>query len=314
MARKRPLTMAMARSLHKHLDIPAESLIQPATTPMELPLTPLDVDSFPLAEMASFGWIAPVSEVEVEAHELIDDLYTRAFGISPAENPGAMVAMGSWGEHANPAAIQAWCLQAAAAAHASPLANAFVPGVVTPAFLHAVARLSVVDDGPRLAQAHLAEHGISLQIVPQLPGTHLDGAVLWPMGSYPVIALTLREDRLARFWNGLLHELAHLGLHAKLGAAGFLDDLDLPAIDPLEQQAEEWAREALIPSKAWDAWMIQTVHTEADVASFAAELGIHAMIVAERLREESNDRRRFPRLVGKGLVGPLFGVPSSAQA
>jgi hypothetical protein len=70
--------------------------------------------------------------------------------------------MGLWGEHADPAAIQAWCLGAVAAANASPLVNAFVPGVVTPEFLRTVAQLSATDWGPTQAQSYLAQHGIDL--------------------------------------------------------------------------------------------------------------------------------------------------------
>ena len=313
LARKRPLTMAMARDLHNHLGIPAESLMQPATTEMELSLAPVEVERFPLAEMASVGWIPPITGAKAEARELIDELYERAFGIAGSTFAEGPVVMGSWGRRADPAAMQAWCLQAVASANAFQLVTSFVPGIVTPEFLRTVARLSAADEGPVQARDYLAQYGIALQIVPQLARTHLDGATLWAPDSYPVIALTLRNDRVARFWSGLLHGLAHLGLHAGMGAVGFLDDLDLPSRDPIEQQADEWAREALIPSVAWDSWSARQDLTQLDVLMFAEELGVHPTIVAERMRDEFNNQRRFPGLVGKGLVGLQFGLTSSAS-
>ena len=305
---KRPLTMSMARALHRHLGIPAESLIHSDSAPMDLSPRTLEVERFPLEEMASFGWIPPVSPPDTDPRALVDGLYARAFGAARSADFSRRPAMGLWSEHADPAAIQAWCLGAAAAANASPLGGAFVPGIVTPDFLHKVAQLSATDWGPIHAQSYLAQHGIALQIVPPLTGTHLDGATLWGMGPHPVIALTLRNDRLARFWQGLLHELAHLGRHAELSAAAFLDDLDLPRTDPIEQEADEWAREAMIPSMAWDAWATREDYQEQDVVAFARDLGIHPIIVAERLRDELNNQHRFPRLVGKGMVGPQFGL------
>jgi hypothetical protein len=147
-----------------------------------------------------------------------------------------------------------------------------------------------------------------------LTGTHLDAAAFWGIGLHPVIALTLLNDRLARFWQGLLHELAHLGRHGDLSAAAFLDDLDLPRTDPLEQKADEWAREALIPSIACDAWTTRREYQEQDVFAFAQELDIHPIILAERLRDDSERRVTFAlSWAGFDLnVRPLWRVELSA--
>src|SRR5205807_370387 len=56
LSRKRPLTLAMVRSLHDRLHIPAKALIQQAE------LLPLEADEpewsrFPIRDMAARGWI-----------------------------------------------------------------------------------------------------------------------------------------------------------------------------------------------------------------------------------------------------------------
>lgn len=57
--------------------------------------------------------------------------------------------------------------------------------------------------------SHLTDLGIKFALVPHLSGTYLDGAV-FGMNGNPVIALTLRYDRIDSFWFTLMHEIAHL--------------------------------------------------------------------------------------------------------
>ncbi len=55
----------------------------------------------------------------------------------------------------------------------------------------------------------LLEHGIHFVIVPHLPKSFIDGASMW-LAEHPVIALSLRHDRIDAFWFTLFHELAHI--------------------------------------------------------------------------------------------------------
>jgi HTH-type transcriptional regulator/antitoxin HigA len=57
----------------------------------------------------------------------------------------------------------------------------------------------------------LNDYGIRFVIVPHLQGTKLDGAAVSVKGR-PIIALSMRYDRIDWFWFTLLHELAHLVL------------------------------------------------------------------------------------------------------
>ena len=92
---------------------------------------------------------------------------------------------------------------------------AYVPGTADLSFMREVARLSILDEGPRLAGEFLQKYGIRLVIEPHLPGTFLDGAAMHALDGGPIIALTLRYDRIDNFWFSLMHELAHVARHPK---------------------------------------------------------------------------------------------------
>ena len=81
--------------------------------------------------------------------------------------------------------------------------------------------------------ALLQNLGIHFLIVPHLPHTYLDGATFTIEG-HPVIALTLRYNRIDSFWFTLLHELAHV----VAGHEGvILDNLDEQNGSDVEQEA-----------------------------------------------------------------------------
>ncbi|WP_416358421.1 ImmA/IrrE family metallo-endopeptidase [Aureimonas phyllosphaerae] len=130
-----------------------------------------------------------------------------------------------------------------------------------------------------------------------------------PDGS-PVIGLSLRYDRLDNFWFCLAHELGHVALH--LGEGGeqwFVDDLDSEAgagERTREDEADAWAREALLPGEAWAA--AGSVRREAEVRALARKLNVGPAIIAGRVRFEQRNYRLLNDLVGQGEVRRLFGV------
>jgi HTH-type transcriptional regulator / antitoxin HigA len=82
--------------------------------------------------------------------------------------------------------------------------------IVDTSWLKKLANLSRFPDGRLRAIEFLREHGIILVIVPHLSHTRLDGAAMLLADGTPVIALTLRYDRLDSFWFTLFHECAHI--------------------------------------------------------------------------------------------------------
>ena len=73
-----------------------------------------------------------------------------------------------------------------------------------------IVHLSVSEDETSELKQRLAEVGVRLVVVPQLPGSKIDGAAFWLDDESPVLALTLRFNRIDYLWFTLLHELAHI--------------------------------------------------------------------------------------------------------
>lgn len=309
---KRQLTLAAARALHEHFGIPADVLLQPEA-PVVTKQNRIEYQRYPMKEMSKRGWIRDLPRSGEHAVELLEDLITRTGCVREA-----VVGMYRKNDHTranaktDPHALEAWCWQVLAVANAVAPRTPWQRGTVTPAFLREVAQLSWSEEGPRLAKEFLAQHGIPLVVLAHLPRTHLDGAALRLSDGRPVVALTLRYDRLDHFWFSLLHELAHVGLHMDAAdCAGFVDDLSLRSessaeSDPREAEADRWAEEALLPAEIWSTSLVREMPTAAAVEELARSLRIHPAIVAGRIRYEQRNYKLLSHFVGMGEVRRHF--------
>ena len=314
---KRPLTMPMARALHKHLGIPAAVLLQQSGADFDMELKTLEWDRFPLKAMARMRWIPAVRNLDARAEELVRDLIRKAGGPTVAcaalyrKSPQART-----NAKTDPYALKAWCWKILADANKERPSASYRPGTITLEFLRQLAQLSWLEEGPRLAKELLAKHGIPLVTVQHLPKTYLDGAALKLGDGTPVIGLTLRYDRIDNFWFCLLHELAHVGRHMDVdGQAAFVDDLSLREVegardDPRETQADEWAEEALVPRGIWESSAVREQPTAMSVINLANALKVHPAIVAGKIRHERRNYRLLSQFVGTGAVRRHFGMRS----
>ena len=314
LAGKRPLTLSMARALHEHLGIPAAVLLQDPRARFSKPVAELDWNRFPVKAMVQRGWISVARDGVANARSAIQELIRQAGGAEIAEAPlDQRNAHRRVNVKMDPYALRVWCWKVLADANAVRVAR-YQPGTVTAGFLRQLARLSWSENGPLLAQEYLGKHGIVLLAVLHLPRTYLDGAALRRKDGTPVIALTLRYDRVDNFWFCLLHELAHVGLHMDTeGDAAFVDDLTLrqregSQQDQQELQADEWAEEALVPRVIWETSIARQNPTSTSVEELARTLQIHPTIISGRIRHERNNYHLLPRLVGAGEVRRQFGL------
>ena len=310
---KRAITMSMARALHEHLGIPADVLLRSPDNTRDQPLRKLDWRRFPLRAMAKRGWIPDAPDMAARAEELVGTLIERAGG-----GPVAAAALYRKTDtlranaKTDPYALKAWCWQVLATANRDRPHGNYTAGTVTLGFLKQVARLSSSKEGPKQAKEFLDGNGIPLVIVEHLPRTYLDGAALRLGDGRPVVALTLRYDRLDNFWFCLLHELAHVGRHMDNNDGhAFVDDLTLRSLnegqqDPREAQADEWAEEALVPRTAWETSTVREHPTPMAVLELAQALHVHPAIVAGRVRYERRNYRLLSQFVGTGEVRRQF--------
>lgn len=312
LSRKRPLSLAMIRKLHNGLGIPAEALIGEDDGTMAALDDEPDVDytRFPLKEMQERGCFGNFTAGAGRLKDYAEDLMREFFqDLSPAKKGPALLRAPlhqRGGRAADGLALQAWWLCVLKKARAIDLPN-YDKGAVTVRWLRDLTKLSALSEGPKLAREYLANAGIALFVEPHFKGTYLDGAAMLDQGR-PVVALTLRHDRLDNFWFALLHELAHVAKHLDEAHPVFTDDLDSPdEQDRKEREADEMASNALIPPDAWEKAAVRESRSPRDAQAFARQLGIHSAIVAGRVRHEAQDFRILARMLGQGEPSRQLG-------
>lgn len=312
--RKRPLTLAMMRNLHKGLGISADVLLGDGQSQINLDKQPVvNFVGFPLKEMAQrncFGakYIkSSLSELKGIAEELItrfmgDDLSNHLALLRSPQTQSGTRAM-------NDLALSAWVKIVKKKALAEPLTSIYEHGVITKEWLNELVKLSEYKQGPRLAKEYLARFGIVLVVEPHFKKTYLDGAAML-LEDRAVVGITLRYDRLDHFWFVLLHELAHIQKHLTHDTPIFMDDLDdkTQRTEALESEADQIAQEALIPMQAWRSSMVACTYSQADALALAQQLSISPAIVAGRVRNETGNWRLLHNMLGKGELKTLFEI------
>lgn len=162
--------------------------------------------------------------------------------------------------------------------------------------------------------AFLQELGLHIVLVPHLPKTSIDGAAFY-LDDHPVIALSLRYDRIDAFWFTLMHELAHIVLgHTGLYVDEKLDDPE-GQLEQVEIEANKQASDWLIDPARFEAFVNQTRphFSEFKIEQFAAQQGVHPGIVEGRLHYQGvvhyNHLRKLLVKV-KPLLEPWIDVPT----
>lgn len=305
---KRPLTLAMARAVHTKLKIPADILL--GRNEAELPEA-IDPASFPVKEMHKLGWFErwkglDWQAVKNEAEEMLQEF----FGLFPGPRHFAFNRAGFRdGVEPDAHALDAWrCRVLTHAAERS--LPAFDSGKITPATLSDLAQLSRFKDGPMRALELLKSLGLPVVIEHHLPKTYLDGAALLGAGERPVIGLTLRHDRLDNFWFTLFHEVGHVLLHLGEDHRSFFDDTEGGDHSRMEEEANEFALNHLIPE--WEWRRIQHVKLAEEIRAEAKRLKISPAIIAGRLRRQANDYKIHRTLIGQGKVSEILGFAKDA--
>jgi len=294
----RNLSINMIRKLHQGLGISLDVLIKEPAHQKAISSN-VDWEAFPIAEMRSRGYFDGFSGSAREVKEYCAETLTsfissvpNGFKLAPAMlRTSAHLRTND--KETDQYALWAWQVRILKKAQDVTLAKKYVKHTVDLAWMRKLAQLSWSEQGPVLAKEYLNKHGIHLIIESHLPKTYLDGAVCLTHKGNPVVALTLRHDRLDNFWFSLMHELAHIALHLDETQQWFLDDLDAHGGDQVEQEADALAQEALIPKETWD---MDSLKDATSVRLASSKLGISPCIVAGRVRYESGDHRVFGKL------------------
>lgn len=301
---KRELTLRMVRNLHEGLGIPLKALVRDGSE--ELPPC-IEPGQYPVREMFLRGFFAAAfgnnwSTVKGKAEEMLQQFFQgREDDLVYAFNRQTTRKRAKVDINA----IHAWRCRVLDRAAALDL-PAYDPTVLNEDFVQRLTGVSRLADGPLQIQTLLHSVGIAFITEKHLKGTHLDGAAMWHPNGFPVIALTVRHDRLDNFWFTLFHELGHIVKHLRPEVAkGFIDtDIDSASEKAIERQADQFALNAFIPEDQWDR--LGMLKRADEIRAAAQKLGIHESIIAGRLRREANDYRKHRTLIGQRQVRKLF--------
>jgi HTH-type transcriptional regulator/antitoxin HigA len=294
----RPLSLDMIRALNRHFGIPAQSLI--GQEPAESVRKPQIPSAAALQKLRDLGVMKVKETYEAFMKRMVGpQAATALLRKSRTERTNAKT------DHA---ALTAWLATVKHLADSvtidKPKPKKKVRGREA---ARTLAKLSSKPNGPALAREQLREWGIILITLEHLPGTYLDGAAMCREDGVAVIAMTLRHDRLDNFWFTLLHEFCHVSEHLVDGTTLILDDLDLGSSDAMENEADTFARDALIPPEIWAKYAAAHMDNETVVRA-AKEAGVHHAVVAGRWQREHNDYRRFSKVLGRGEVRSQFAA------
>lgn len=246
----------------------------------------------PIKEMAMRHWIEPSENVDVLEKRVLDFLRIKSI----EEEPSLAHAAKKTGAYAEVTTAQwAWLfrvIQMAEATSVRPYSQR--------SLLEALPKLDACMMAPEEARhvpRILAECGVRFVIVERLQQATIDGACCWLGGSSPVIAMSLRKDKIDNFWFVLRHEIEHvLRGHGKDSA---IIDTDLEgakagsgeSLPEEERMANYAAANFCVPTEKITSFMRRKhpYYYERDVVAFAQTVGRHPGIVIGQLQFRLDD-------------------------
>lgn len=244
-------------------------------------------DIAPIREMQRRGWISTAnSATELEAE------LTRFFGSNPLENE-IRLPIAAQRTVIIPnlnTAEKAWCFRARQLAAVLPV------GTFSPAKLSSaeskLRQLAAFPKEARHVPKVLSQVGIRFVIIEPLPGARIDGATMW-MDGQPIIAMSLRHDRIDGFWFTLMHEFAHVRNGDASVDTELIDGMKGVVVqlveDEHERKANEEALHALIPTSEMSSFVrrVGPFYPKERIIQFAHKVKIHPGIIVGQLQHRN---------------------------
>nr|WP_206605439.1 ImmA/IrrE family metallo-endopeptidase [Rhodoblastus acidophilus] len=258
----------------------------------------------PLSDMIKRGWI---NAKDVRDPTLEDEI-VRFFGTNKVEDIEILPHSAKKTEVSEPATpVQiAWLYRVRKIAHEMLVARYSHDGLAT-----AVAKLKALLISPEAARKVpriLAEAGVRFLVVESLPGAKIDGVCFWLNNHSPVIAMTMRFDRVDNFWFVLRHEIEHVLQGHGRDKEKFMLDVELAGdnsasaeIAEEERIANEAAADFCVPKKMMDAFVARKApfFHDRDILAFAKMINVHPGLIAGQIRHRTNNYTRFQNYLEK---------------
>lgn len=325
-AGKRPLEAEMALALADVFDVPAErfmdlqksyELAQARVMARPDPgraNRALLFGKLPVADMIKRGWLDATDPRNVPS---VEAALAKFFGTASADEipilPHAAKKTDEFGE-VTPVQL-AWLYRV------KEIAGELLVSRYTPDALDAaIAKLGVLRGTPddvRKVPRILQDAGIRFLLVESLPGSKIDGVCFW-IGDSPVVAMSMRYDRIDNFWFVLRHELEHV--RRQDGRVKMMLDAELegeragigPNVPEEERAANLAAAEFCVPQISLKQFVDRKApfFAERDIIGFARTLKIHPGLIAGQLQRRIDRYDRFRQHLAK--IRSLI-VPSAAH-
>jgi HTH-type transcriptional regulator / antitoxin HigA len=244
----------------------------------------------PIKEMIKRNWIEHSPNIDV-----LEDRVKRFFEIESLDDTPSIfphAARKSTSYEATTIAQCAWLIRARAlakAVHAVP----YTDRRLRDGLVHLRSLLKDKEEARHVPRV-LAEAGIRLVLVEALSGSKIDGAAFWLDAKSPVIALSLRYDRVDGFWHTLLHDLMHIVHKDVTSSDQPLVDVDLIGEGSagtqhrpeFEQRADRETADFLVPEAKLQNFIarVRPLYSKKKIRAFAASLEVHPGIVVGQLQ------------------------------
>jgi HTH-type transcriptional regulator/antitoxin HigA len=248
----------------------------------------------PVKEMTKRGWIEPSSNIDVLERNVCDFLSIHNIDGTPGFAHAARKSAPY--DNATPP-LTAWLCRARQLAKAAAVVGKFTKDSVE-AVVKKLQRL--LPSAPEIRQVPqiLSEGGIRFVVVETIGKAKVDGVTFWLDPNSPVIAMSLRYDRIDSFWFTLMHELVHVS-RGDGKATLIIDDLDVydDELPESERKVNHIAVAWLVPQDELDDFIARTrpLYSKVKIANFARRIEVHPGVVVGQLHHRKEFDFKFHR-------------------
>ncbi len=235
------------------------------------------IKQFPYNEMAKLGWIPETRNPKERVIHLRKYFELVELSLLGSEQITRIACRRLAITEKSDLALMAWTQEAKIKSRDIQTSPINIKGLIGALpTIRKMTALSPSEFCPKLKKG-LSDCGVALVFLPHLKGSFLQGASFMD-GNRIVIGLTTRRKDADIFWFSLFHELAHIVL-GHVGKPNGTTEED-------EDNADNWAREMLISSEAFDDFRRERDYSERSVTNFAKKEEIAPGIVVGRMQRE----------------------------
>jgi HTH-type transcriptional regulator/antitoxin HigA len=243
----------------------------------------------PVKDMVKRGWIESSSNADVLERQILEFFEIDSIDDDPT---ASMAARKSANYSAMSAEQIAWFYCAKKMAR-----NIHAERYTKPKLVRAfdkIRALAIHPNEARRLPEVLGNAGVRMVVVEHLPKSKIDGAAFWvecDREKQPVVAVSLRYDRIDAFWHTLVHEIGHIIERDHVIVDTNLVGSEVPDDDvrpPEEKRADAFASGFLVPPEELEDFInrVRPLYSKQRIVGFANRIGIHPGIIVGQLQHQ----------------------------